>query len=188
MENNKKPEKSRQKTPKKITPTYLENAGLYYLERYASSAENFRKIMMRKIKNSCKFHNTEVGEFVPMLDKLIERYKSVGLLNDEVFARSKVASLRRKGMGRQGIVAKLQAKGLSQEQIKSALKEIDEDKEDAELEAAREYVRRKKLGMHRTKTPDDLKKHTQKELASLARAGFSYEVARKALEFDEEDL
>lgn len=188
MENNKKPQKIRKKTPKKITPSYLENSALYYLERYSSSVENFRKIMSRKIKNSCKFHNTEVGDFIPLLENLIERYKSAGLLNDEVFARSKVSSLRRKGTGKQGIMAKLQSKGLSAEHIRSALEEIDEGKENAELEAAKEYARRKKLGVHRTKEPLDIQKTNQKELASMARAGFSYEVAKQALNFYEEEF
>ncbi len=183
MEEIKKPQKKREKRPKKISKTYLENAGLFYLERYATSADNFRKVMMRKIKRSCQYHNTEEAEFVTILDDIVSRYISAGLLNDQIFARGKVASLRRKGMGKRSIMAKLQEKGLSQADIAAALAEIDDENEaeDAELEAALIYVKRKKLGAYRTKEPEDIQKQLQKELASLARAGFSYDIAKRAL-------
>ncbi len=177
----KKPAK-RERKPRKISQTYLENASLYYLERFASSASNFRRVMMRKVKRSCDFHKVPIDEFIPMVDALTERYVEVGLLNDEVFARSKTASLRRKGFGKQAIIAKLQPKGLSRDVIEKALSEIDAETENPEFEAALKYIKRKKLGIYRIKPIKDPIKDKQRELGSLARAGFSYEIAKKALD------
>jgi len=187
MEENKKTQKRQKRAPKRISQSYLENSALFYLERYATSSSNFRNIMMRKIKRSCEHHQTNIDDFVPLLDKLIERYKNAGLLNDEVFARGKVESLRRKGLGERAIIAKLQEKGLKALDIKKALEEIDEDKEDAELEAACTFVKKKKLGRYRTNEPKDAQKQQQRELASMARAGFSYDIAKKVLNFNDEE-
>ena len=43
-------EKRKKRNPRKVTPKNLDNAALYYLSRYATSAENLRRVMMRKIQ------------------------------------------------------------------------------------------------------------------------------------------
>ena len=167
------------KQPKKITSSYLENAALYYLQRFATSTKNFKTVLKRKIDKSCAFHKTNPADFYPLVDKLAERYEATGLLNDPVFARAKTATLRRQGKSQRAIEAKLQHKGLSKNDISAALTEIDESVT-AELDAAVAFVKRKKLGIGR--------KEPQKELAAMGRAGFSYEIARKALAFEEEEI
>ncbi len=109
--------KRKKRNPRKITQRYLENAGLYYLERYASSSENFRRVMKRKIDRGAKFHEQDVEEFYPLLDTLIERYKESGLLNDALYSFSKVRSMRERGTSARMIYAKLMQKGLSREDI-----------------------------------------------------------------------
>ncbi len=175
----KKPADRKPKTPRRISKTYLENTALYYLQRYATSAENLRRVLLRKVKRSCAFHDQPEEEFIPLVETLVERYKTVGLLDDKNFAESKVTSLRRQGGSARAIMAKLQVKGLSPSQIETALKTIDEEREDAEEKAARAYAKRKKLGPWRKRAADP-----QKELAAMARAGFSYDVAAKALKED----
>ncbi len=176
------------KQPRKITRQYLENAALYYLQRYASSSGNFRAVMTRKVKRSCLFHKVEMEPFLPMIEDLIARYEKTGLLNDKVFAEAKVASLRRQGRSKRAIQAKLQAKGLPTDEIDAALTHIDSSHEDgtAEMAAAQAFIKRKKLGRYR-KTPIVDIKDKQKELAAMGRAGFSFEVARAALEYAGED-
>jgi regulatory protein len=182
----KKPPPQERKAPKKISKKYLENAALYYLQRYATSAENLRRVLMRKVKKSCAFHQVPVEDFAPLVDELVTRYMSVGLVDDTVFARARVTSLRRQGLSKQAIMARLQAKGLSKTQIESALRLVDEEHEDPEMAAAIACARRKKLGPWRKKPLTD-PKDRQKELAALGRAGFSYEIARRALSGEEED-
>ncbi len=178
----KKPARPERKSPKKISKTYLENAALYYLQRYATSAENLKRVLMRKVKRSCAFHQVDAEDFAPLVDELVARYMSVGLVDDTVFARARVTSLRRQGHSKQAILARLQAKGLSKSQIEAALKLVDEEHDDPEITAALAHAKRKKLGPWRKKPQD-----AQKELAAMGRAGFSYEVARRALANTEED-
>lgn len=174
---NKKP-RTAPRAPKKITQNYLENAALYYLQRYATSAANLRTVLMRKVKRSCRHHEMEVSPFEPMVDALIARYAQSGLINDASYAQARATSLRRQGHSRKMIMAKLQEKGLASAEIARALSGVDEDtgSDDPELAAAVAYVRRKRLGNLRRSGVNP-----QKDMAALARAGFSYDVAKAAL-------
>ena len=170
------------KPPKKISKAYLENAALYYLQRYATSAANLKRVLMRKVKRSCAFHQADADDFAPLVDELVIRYTSVGLLDDKSFAVARVTSLRRQGLSRQAITAKLQVKGLTVSQIENALHAVDEEHEEPEMDAAIAYAKRKKLGPWRKKPLTDPPRDRQKEMAAMGRAGFSLEMARKALE------
>lgn len=168
------------KPPRKVDSAYLERAALYYLERFASSAGNLKQVLRRKIDRRCRARGEEAGEFYSLIDPIIERYLASGLLNDAAYAQSQVASLRRRGGSKRAISAKLKAKGIAGEELSAW---IDQDETD-ELQAARNYVRRRRLGAWRTSKNED---STRKDLAALARAGFSFEHAKAALA-EEEDV
>lgn len=174
----------KKKTPRKITPSYLENAALYYLQRYASSAENLKTVLRRKTDRSCHFHKVTPDEFYPLIDTLVTRYITAGLIDDTVYARGKAASLRRQGKSSRIIEMKLTQKGLSRTHIEQALEDADQHHEDAELNAAITLARRKKIGCFRTKPYQDKIAETRKEMAAMARAGFSFDIAKRALEID----
>jgi regulatory protein len=160
--------------PRKVDGAYLERAALYYLERFASSSENFRKVLKRKIDRRCRARGEEPQAFYALIDPIIERYKASGLLNDALYTQSQVASLRRRGGSKRAINAKLAAKGLRGEEVAQIIEQDETD----ELQAARNYARRRRLGHWRTKNPAD---YHDKDLAALARAGFSYVHAKAAL-------
>ncbi|MDP2206582.1 MAG: regulatory protein RecX [Alphaproteobacteria bacterium] len=192
----KKPAKDQQKkrSPRKITPRYLENAALYYLQRYATSAGNLRRVLTRKVDRSCQFHETAPDAFYPLIDALIVRYEKSGLLNDTVYAAGRVASLRRQGKSRSAITGKLRTKGLTAEVIQTALDSIDAERPDtdisADLTAALKLARKRKIGrFNPTPEADPLlrRKQQTREMGIMARSGFSFDIARQALDFDPED-
>lgn len=172
------------KKPKKITPRYLENSAIYYLERFSSSSANLRRVMTRKILKSCLFHQDEdLEEKKEWLEGVIEKLERIGYLNDEVYTNMKTRSLRYSGNSRRNIFGKLRQKGLSGDMISKSLEKADEDLfegKDGELESARHYAKKKRFGKFRTKAIKE--KTKEKELASLARAGFSYDVCKQVLE------
>ena len=177
------------KTPKKITETYLHNSGLYYLQRYAATVTQFRKIMQRKIDNSCRHHLDQDREScAPLLDALVEKFVRAGLLNDDGFARASVTSLRRRGLSQRMILVKLQNKGLTETQIKAALATFnDENETDAkslELEGAMKLARKKKIGPYSGGADYD----RNKALGAFARAGFSMDVIRQILSMESDEL
>jgi regulatory protein len=171
------------KPPKKITADYLHNSGLYYLQRFPASTGHFRTVMMRKVDKSCRHHTTQNREdCAALVDALVAKFVDMGLLNDEGYSRGMVTSLRRRGLSGRAIQAKLSAKGLKRDQIEQALAEHADDRPSGEVDliAALRLARRKKLGPFSTKDPAT----GEKDLATLARAGFGYDIASRVIRMD----
>ena len=176
------------KKRKKISETYLHNAGLYYLERFASSSGNFREVMMRKVKRSCMAHpEQDFDACAAMVDALVEKFINVGLLDDQIYARSVVNSLRRRGKSARAIHSHLKSKRLDSAIIEDVLKAFDAENHEttaqAEHEAALIFARKKRLGPFRKHEEFDI----QKELGKMARAGFSYDTSRTVLNIKNSD-
>ena len=173
--------------PKKATPERLEKSALFYLERYASSSENLRRVLMRKVDASAKAHGTDPEEGARFVAALIERYQRAGLLNDTAYAEARVAGLHRRGLSDRAIAMKLRQKGVPGDLIDKALEDLREemraDGTDANLQAALNYAKRRRIGPFRKSARQE---NRDRDLAALGRQGFDYETARKVLDADGE--
>jgi regulatory protein len=165
------------KPPKPVTLAYLERAALHYLERYASSSENLRRVLVRKVERRCRERGEEAAEVMPLVDEVIRRAVSGGYVDDRVYAEGRVAALRRRGGSARGIAMKLAAKGLDRELIATALDAHDTD----DATAALALARRKRIGPFRAKARAE---HRDRDLGALARGGFSFDVARRVIDGD----
>lgn len=177
------------KPPKKISEKYLYNSGLAYLQRYPASSMHFKSVMSRKIKKSCRFHEEQdYDQCVALLTPVIAKFLELGLLDDSAYLKGMVISLRRKGLGANNIKMRLQQKGYKGEEVLEALKDYDKEEFDTDQEgdfhAGLIYARKKRLG------PYDVlgRKTPEKALAAMARAGYSYGIAKKILELNDDDL
>ena len=170
------PPSSRRRGPKPATAAYLENAALHYLERFASSSGNLKRVLMRKVERSARLHGTDVASGARLVDEIIARYLRSGLLDDRAYAAQKAASLRRRGASRYAIRGKLAVKGVGGDLIDATL---EAETAASELAAACALVRRRRLGPCRP--PGARAGLRQKDLAALARAGFSLDLARRVL-------
>ena len=195
------------KKRKKISARYLENAGAYYLSRFSSSVDNFRDIMLRKIKKSCNDHpEQDYNECLDLLDNLIQKFINIGYLNDQQFAQLQIKNLLLKGTSTNAIKQKLRLKKVPAHIIDELIQNhhshiqnhSPDDKEEIhniEFLSALRYCKRKKIGpfnthMHSTAQinqhicePNLMKKY----LGRLARAGFNYDIASKALNTNSQD-
>ncbi len=179
--------KQKRRIPKKATKSHLENAALHYLERFATSSENLRSVLMRRVSRSAYYHETDPGEGAEWVNDIIGRFIETGLLDDRVYTEGRVRSLYAKGNSRKTIHAKLRAKGVPADIIDEALEQQeDEEDGDPELAAARRLAKRRRLGPYRDASLRLERK--EKDLAALARAGFSYHIARQVIEEDEPDM
>jgi regulatory protein len=111
---------------------------------------------------------------------LIARYLSSGLIDDRAYAAQKAASLQRRGASRFGIRGKLRQKGVEGELVAEAIETLDAASETSELASACALARRRRLGPYRP--PSARRAAHDKDMATLARAGFSFDVARRVLE------
>ncbi len=109
-----------------------------------------------------------------------------GAVDDAAYAGSRARSLGRGGRSRRAIEAHLLQHGVAPELVRAALPEGDE----AELGAALMQARRRRIGPFALPgeegEPED-PAGRNKALATLARAGFSREVAERALGLDREE-
>ena len=70
----------------------IESKAIWYLERYATSSQNLRKYLKRKVMNT----HLNIGSD-EIINKVISRLEAQKILNDKFFSESKVISLLNKG-------------------------------------------------------------------------------------------
>lgn len=182
----------KKRKPKKITQSYLYNAGLFYLQNYTAGTEHFRRVMKRKIDRSLFIHKEPPeADCMKMLDHVIAEFQQLGYLDDRAYTRGMVQSFRNRGLPARTIRMKLKQKGISAELIEKALSEYDEHLEtdvSTDLIAAAKFARKKKLGGFDQTVKKDAHDHYGKSLAKFARAGFSYDQASHIMRLSLEEL
>jgi regulatory protein len=175
--------RTRPKRPRKISAKYLENAAVYYLQRYSSTVAGLRKALIRKIDRSVREHGGTRAEHLPAVELLLQKLERSGLLNDQSFTLHKADSLRAAGKSTRVIALKLRQKGVPTALANTHIARVKADISDDE--AARMHARKKRLGpFRREANPLSRKEFRQKDLAAMARAGFSYDVAKRIIDGD----
>ncbi|HLJ21265.1 MAG TPA: RecX family transcriptional regulator [Stellaceae bacterium] len=167
--------------PPAITDSALEKSALFYLERYAASSGQLRRVLLRRVKRAemLGVEPAEAAAAREHIAALIARFVASGLLDDRRFAEAQAQSLQRRGTSRRRIRQRLAGKGVDREFVDDALETMEPEGETSELAAACVLARRRRLGPYRTQ--GTRREFRQKDLATLARAGFSLDVARRVL-------
>lgn len=166
--------------PKPITPELLHERALHYLERYAASVSAVRQVLRRGLLRAARR-----GEEIPVdaenwVEDEIARLLKAGLLDDRSFAEMKVRSLRRSGASGSKVRQKLAIKGVKAALIDEALQQ---DEAGDDRAAAVIYARKKRLGPYTSR--GDRVALRDKQIAALARAGFSLSIARWVVEAED---
>jgi regulatory protein len=162
----------------------MRNSAISYLARYEVSEFQFRNTMIRKLSN---FEN-ELDEKLKfeIIDKIKKEMIVARYIDDKRFAESKSRSIRRQGGSERLIFAKLKEKGVQDNIIKSAIDIVDEGNENAEIIAAINFIKKKKIGVfYSGKTignPIDLYVLKDKWYGTLSRRGFSLSIIKKVLD------
>ncbi len=174
---------ARRRPPRKATAKHLENVALSYLARFQATAKSLERVLMRRVARSAHQHGTDATEGRALVDDLITRYRKSGLLDDSAFARARALRLHGRGKSVRAIRAELAQKGVTEMEIGAALaglwEEVPEDTP-PDLAAAKRTAKRRRLGPWRPE--DQRQERREKDLAALARAGFSYSVARQVID------
>lgn len=172
-------EPKRRVPPPPISRETLEHAALRYLDRFDASVSRLRRVLQTHVRRAARVHETDDAAASEIIEELLARYVASGLLSDRRYAENLVTGLRARGASQRQIAHKLRARGVAKDDVDAALASRDALTQDAELRAAIELVRKKKLGPHRK--AEERQTHHRADLARLARAGFDYELARRAL-------
>jgi regulatory protein len=150
-----------------ITYARLRNIALFYLERYDTSSGKLIDTLKRRVQKT-KLQGLEIPqETNQWIKKIVQECQQLGYVDDKRYAENQVRTLSAQGKSSRFIAQKLAAAKISSDIIQVLLDPTDD------LERAQTFVRKKHLG-----------NDYQKDLAKLARAGFSYEIAKQVLQED----
>lgn len=187
-----KPRKT--KVPRKVSRSYLMNAAVYYLQRFSAARAGVRRVLMGKVRRSLAYHGGDGAEAAAWVEEVLDTLETQGFLNDATFAEARARSLAARGTAGRAIRLKLAQKGVAKDTIDDALATLAEEVgtrtgqgEDVnpDLTAAVAYARRRRLGPYRL-DPAARAERREKDMAALARQGFSPDIALKVI--DAEDL
>jgi regulatory protein len=166
----------------------LNQAALDYLARYASAEAGLRRVLERRIDRWLRAQpDQEAAEPIHLaaraaIHEVVRRLAEAGALSDTAFAEHRARSLLRSGQSNRSIQMRLIAKGVAPDVARSASAADAE----TELAAALVLARKRRIGPYRL--PDDSDAGVRiKEMGVLARAGFSRDVAKQALDTSRED-
>lgn len=169
-----------------IGPDLIEKWALSYLERFATSAENLRRVLLRRVRRRLgpEADPETAEELRQAIAMLIARYQQAGLLDDAVYAASRARSRLARGQSLRKIRNGLAAKGIAADDAAAAIAGLQEGETDPDLAAACAFARRRRLGPFRISlSPDETDRDLlrQRDLAAFARAGFERRAAEAVL-------
>lgn len=168
-------------------PTILYGWSLRYLGRYASSKAQLERVLKNKI---AKRPDLDPQGAYAAFPALITKLENLGYLDDEAYARGMSVSLIRSGKSDARIRQKLQEKGLTADLIQSGLEHA---RERLGLDNAREQaltgalICLRKRGQGPYLRADREAKEPDRVLGMLARAGYSYDIAKAALNLSRDE-
>ena len=186
------PPKKKQAKPKKVTAGYLERAALHYLGRFSSSESNLHQLLERKVRRRNENHAPATEEQQARISDVVRKCVGYGYVDDKRYAAQRAEMLLRRGKPVRTIKQDLRHKGISVEISAEVLGELEGEEPDAvDRKAAAAYIKRRRFGAFRRETGDDsalLAAKRNKELASMARAGFGYSLANEMLNLPQDGI
>jgi regulatory protein len=155
----------------------LRALALSYVGRYATSCARLSAYLNRKIGE-----RGWIDDSVPPVDEIVTQFESLGYIDDCAFAKARGDALLRRGYGPNRLRISLRVSGVGAEII-DEVATIDDD---GAFAAALIFARRKRIGPY-AKEPisPDIR---QKMIAALLRAGHSYDISRKILALNANDI
>jgi len=171
--------------PPALTRDRLEKAALDYVARYASSAGNLRRVLMRRVERAARRDGCDRTEAAAWVAALVARHVASGVVDDKAFAEAATASLRRRGASARHIRMKLAAKGVDRDTASAAMDAAGGSDPAVEQAAALAFARRRRLGPFGPAATR--RERRNRDLASLARAGFDLDIARRVIDAAERD-
>jgi regulatory protein len=179
--------KGRPHGPRRVTARSLENAAVFYLQRFSASTERLRGVLRRRVERAARVHpDTDREAAEAWIDAIVEKFHRLGLLDDAKHAETRAGALFRRGESRRAIAARLRAEGVDRETTGAALEGLAEDAPDPDLAAAATLARRRRLGPYRASAAERAD-NRQRDMAALARKGFGPSVALAVLDAEDVD-
>ena len=164
-------------TDKSCAKQMLMNKAVYYLGRYSSSRQRLREVLQRFAMR--KLAAYEQAEVACAIDAVLDDCIRLGYVDDAAFALSRACSKRRSGGSALAIRRSLAEHAIGRDLADKALAKADEPTSEGELAAALRLAARRRIGPYFKRESDH--DTYRRQLASLARAGFSFATAKAVM-------
>ena len=145
---------------------------IYYLSKYSSSKKNLEYILKKKIRRISDEKKIRF-QLYKEIKIIINKLEQLKLINDTIYAESKIHALLNQVKSKNYIKQYLIRKGVSQELADEQISLFYEKNQNLEKENALKFAKKRNL--------INDKKDYEKKLAKMARAGFSYEISKEIL-------
>ena len=145
---------------------------IYYLSKYSSSKKNLEYILKKKIRRISDEKKIRF-QLYKEIKNIIDKLEQLKLINDKIYAESKINSLLNQVKSKNYIKQYLIHKGVSNEVADEQISLFYEKNQNLEKENALKFAKKRNL--------INDKKDYEKKLAKMARAGFSYEISKEIL-------
>jgi regulatory protein len=162
-----------------IDAALIERWALHYLGRFSSSAENLRRVLLRRVRKRLVEDREAAAAASRIVDMLVDRYRKTGLVDDAAYAAGRARARLRRGQSLRTIRAGLAAKGVGAEDAAAAIDTLREEGGDPDLAAAIAFARRRRFGPFRRSPAGEADR--AKTLGAFARAGFARNAAEAVL-------
>ena len=163
----------------------IRNFAYVYIEKYSPSKQQLRTYLFKKlIKIQQKTSSKK--EIFDLIDSVINTLVDQKFLNDKYYSDAKSKVFYRKGYSLNKIRYSLIKKGIDQKYIQDSISKIKENESDPDFFSAIRICKKKRIGPNREENNRSL--FYKKDIAILARSGFSYETSKKVLDIPKEEF
>ena len=163
----------------------IRNFAYVYIEKYSPSKQQLRTYLFKKlIKIQQKTSSKK--EIFDLIDSVINSLVDQKFLNDKYYSDAKSKVFYRKGYSLNKIRYSLIKKGIDQKYIQDSISKIKENESDPDFFSAIRICKKKRIGPNREENNRSL--FYKKDIAILARSGFSYETSKKVLDIPKEEF
>ena len=145
---------------------------IYYLSKYSSSKKNLEFILKKKIRRLSDEKKIRF-QLYNEIQIIIEKLEKLNLINDQFFVESKIQSFQHQAKSKNYIKQYLLQKGIDKQLIEDQISLFYENNKNLEKENALKFAKKRNL----LGSDQDY----QKKLSKMARAGFSYDIAKEIL-------
>ena len=163
----------------------IRNFAYSYLERYNPSKQQLRTHLFKKLVKK-KQRISSKKEIFNLIDSVISALVDQKFLSDKYYADSKSKYFLRKGYSLNKIRYSLIKKGIDEKYIKESISKIKENESDPDFFSAIKICKKRRIGPCREENNRSL--FYKKDIAILARSGFSYEISKKILEIPKSEF
>ena len=154
----------------------IKKYALNYLSKYDSSKYNLERVLHNKIR---RISSNKKEKFIlyNAIPSFLLELESKKIINDKNYTNTKLKNFSTQGKSKNFIKSYLIHKGIEKKLIDEIFHSFELNNVDWELESAKIFARKKRLGIKNTD-------NKEKDLAKMARAGFDYNISKKTLGLD----